>query len=58
MPDRETTDHILRQGKALVRAIEAMGIIEPTNRLERKLASLLLHLYKRRLRGPLEAAPS
>jgi len=34
-----------------------MGTIEPTNRLERKLARLLLHVYKRRLRGIVEAAP-
>jgi len=34
-----------------------MGTIEPTNRLERKLAGLLLYLYKRRLRGIVAAAP-
>ena len=32
-----------------------MGTIEPTNRLERKLARLLLYVYKRRLRGIVEA---
>ena len=34
-----------------------MGTIEPTNHLERKLARLLLYVYKRRLRGIVEAAP-
>ena len=48
---------VIAQDKALVRAIEAMGTIEPTNRLERKLTGLLLYLYKRRLRGIVEAAP-
>jgi hypothetical protein len=32
--------------------------IEPTNRLERQTAQLLLCLYKRRLRGIVEAAPA
>ena len=57
MTDPALTDRIILQGRALVRAIEAMGVIEPTNRLERKLAGLLLYLYKRRLRGIVEAAP-
>ena len=57
MTNPTLTDRILRQGRALVRAIEAMGTIEPTNRLERKLTSLLLYLYKRRLRGIVAAAP-
>ena len=51
-------DRTITQGKALVRAIEAMGIIEPSSRLERKLAGLLLHLYKRRLRAIVADAPS
>ena len=37
---------------------EALGTIEPTDRLERKLACRLLHLYKRRLRGIVEAVPT
>jgi hypothetical protein len=46
------------QGKALVRAIEALGTIEPTGPTERVLAGLLLAGYKRRLRAIVEAAPS
>ncbi|MFQ6101528.1 MAG: hypothetical protein ACE5OS_09905 [Anaerolineae bacterium] len=45
------TDHI-KQGKALVRAIEGLGAIEPTSGpLERALVRLLLAIYARRLRA-------
>jgi hypothetical protein len=46
----ELTDRIIAQGRALVRAIEALGTIEPTGPTERVLAGLLLAGYKRRLR--------
>jgi hypothetical protein len=46
------------ESKALVRAIEALGTIEPTNHLERRLARLLLYLHKRRLRGIVAAVPA
>ena len=45
------TDCILYQGKALVRAIEALGTIEPTGPFEQALARLLMAVYKRRLRA-------
>jgi len=51
MADPELTDRIIAQGKALVRAIEALGTIEPTGPTERVLARLLIVKYKRRLRG-------
>jgi hypothetical protein len=35
MTNPELTDRIITQGRALVRAIEPLGTIEPTNRLER-----------------------
>jgi len=35
MSDREPTDHLIAQGRALVRAIEALGTIEPTGPFER-----------------------
>jgi hypothetical protein len=54
----DPTDRIIAQGRALVRATEALGTIEPTNRLEHKRAGLLLYLYKHRLRGIVEAAPA
>ncbi len=52
MTDPTHTERITAQGKALVRAIEALGIIE------RALVGLLQAAYKRRLRGIVEVAPS
>jgi hypothetical protein len=37
MPDRETTDRIIAQGRPLVHAIEALGTIEPSDLLKRAL---------------------
>lgn len=39
------------QGDKSMRAIEALGTIEPTGPVERALARLLLAAYKRRLRA-------
>ena len=58
MSNPELTDRILRQGKALVRAIEALGTIEPSGPFERTLASLLMAAYKRRLQAIVADAPS
>ena len=58
MTDTALTDHIITQGCALVRAIEALGTIEPTGPFEQALARLLPAVYKRRLRGIVEAAPA
>ena len=41
MSDREPTDRIILQGRALVRAIEALGTIQPSGPFERALARLL-----------------
>lgn len=49
---------MLEQGKALVRAIEALATIKPSGATERAIASLLLRVYKRRLRGIVAVAPS
>jgi hypothetical protein len=46
--DLAPTDRVLRQGRALVRAIEALGTIEPSGPFERPLARLLMAAYKRR----------
>jgi hypothetical protein len=51
------TDRIIEQGKALVRAIEALETIEPTGPIERVQAWFLLQAYRRRLRAIVEAAP-
>jgi hypothetical protein len=52
------TDQIIAQGRALVRAIEAMDIIVPTSRFERWQTRLLQTAYKYRLREIIKAAPS
>jgi hypothetical protein len=52
------TDRILRQGCALVRAIEALGTIQPFGSFEHALARLLMAACKRRLRAIVGAAPA
>jgi hypothetical protein len=52
------TDHIIAQGRALIRAIEAVGPIQPSGPFERALARLLMAAYKRRLRGIVKLAPT
>ena len=52
------SDYIIRQGKALVRAIEGLTEIEPTGPIERFVVGLLLTSYKGRLRAIVEAAPA
>ncbi len=58
MTDPALTDRIIAQGHALVRAIEALGTIEPTSPFERVLPGLPLAAYKRRLRAIIGAAPA
>ena len=55
--DPAATDRIIAQGRALVRAIEGLGEIDPTGPVERTMAGLLLRVYKRWLRGLVEASP-
>lgn len=47
-PDRGNR---IKQGKALVRAIEGLGSIEPNGPIERALVGLLLAAYRRRLQA-------
>jgi hypothetical protein len=49
------TQRILEQGKAPVRAIEALETIEPTGPIEPVQAWFLLQAYRRRLRAIVEA---
>jgi hypothetical protein len=51
-------EYIIKQGKVLVRAIEALGTIDPSGPFERIIAGLLMAAYKRRLRGIVTAVPS
>jgi len=53
-PDQ--TDHLIAQGRAVVRAIEALGTIEPTGPFEWALARLLVVAYKQRLQAIVETA--
>lgn len=52
------TEKALEQGKALVRAIEALDTIEPTGPIERVQAWFLIQAYKRRLRALIGRAPA
>ena len=56
-PAAEATDRVITQGCALARAIEGIGVIEPSAWFERAIAGLLLAAYKRRLRAIVGAAP-
>jgi len=47
-------DCIIRQGRALVRAIESLTPIDPSGLFERAIAGLLVTAYKRRLQGIVE----
>ena len=58
MSDPAPTDHLISQGRALVRAIEALGTIEHTGPVERGLARVLMAAYKRRLRAIVKVAPT
>ena len=57
-PNPDTTDRIISQGRALVRAIDGTGEITPTGWVERFLVTLLLASYRQRLRAVVEAAPA
>ena len=54
----DLTNRIIAQGRALVRAIEALSTIQPSGPFERALARLLMAAYKRRLRGIVKLAPT
>jgi len=49
---------IITQGQALVRAIEALEVIEPSGWLECGIIRFLVAGYKRRLRAIVGAVPS
>jgi len=53
-----STDQIIAQGRALVRAIEALNVIEPSDYFEGHIAELLAAAYERRLEEILAAAPT
>ena len=49
MSNPDLTLRVIRQGRALVRAIEALGTIDPIGWFERAITRLLLAAYKRLL---------
>jgi hypothetical protein len=57
MTDPTHTDHIIAQGRALVRAIEALSTIEPSGRFERWQARMLQTAYKERLSAIVASVP-
>jgi hypothetical protein len=54
----EVTDEIITQGRALLRAIEALEAIIPSGQAESQLAEQLVGVYKHRLRELLKTAPA
>jgi hypothetical protein len=57
MIDPARTYRTIGSGRALVRAIEALGTIEPSGPFERALAWLSMAAYKRRLREIVSVCP-
>jgi len=58
MKKPEPTDPTVDCGRALVRAIEPLGIVELSDPFERAVAELFQEAYKRRLMDILDTAPS
>jgi hypothetical protein len=57
MNEADITDCVVAQGRALTRAIDAIGEIEPSGWFERALSGLLLADYRRRLERIPEETP-
>jgi hypothetical protein len=49
MNDQQIIDRIIRRGRVLVRAVDALGTIQPIGLFECVLTRLLVAAYKRRL---------
>jgi hypothetical protein len=58
IPGPSVTDDVIEQGRALVKAIQALETIKPSYWVERGIAKILLWFYRRRLRGIIGSAPS
>ena len=50
-------EHVVIQGRALVRAVEAPETTEPSAWFEQTISRLLIAAYRRRLRAIIGAAP-
>ena len=54
----EIADRIIRQGRALGKAIEGLSEIDPSGPIERLMIRMLLDSYKRRLQALVAALPA
>ena len=54
----EIADRIIRQGRALGKAIEGLSEIDPSGPIERLMIRMLLDSYKRRLQALVAALPT
>jgi hypothetical protein len=54
----ETADRIIRQGRALVKAIEGLSEVDPGGLIERLMIRMLLDSYKQRLQALTAALPA
>jgi hypothetical protein len=56
--DAEHVNRIIRQGRALVKAIEGLSEVDPTGPIERLMIRMLLDSYKQRLEALIAALPA
>jgi hypothetical protein len=56
--DAELVNRIIRQGRALVKAIEGLSEVDPTGPIERLMIRMLLDSYKQRLQALTAALPA
>ncbi len=54
----ETANRVIRQGRALVRAVESLSTIEPTGLIERVMIKILIAAYKHRLQAIIPLVPA
>jgi len=52
------TDRVIRQGRALVKAIEGLSEADPGGPIERLMIQMLLDSYKQRLQALVTALPA
>ena len=58
LPSPDSSDSLIRQNRALVRAIEALSTIKPTSPFQRALVRLPMLAYNRRLCAIVGTAPA
>jgi hypothetical protein len=58
MSESDHTNRIIRQGRALVKAIQGLSEVDPTDPVERPMIRMLLDCYKQRLQAITAALPA